>query len=277
MLKDLEEVFRASGIDYAAPGFYNSPSFLAVERDNPDFLRNYGFYVQHRIYGKEYLNSVRAVIPKIAKIFFDELSAIKLRHRRCIDISNTFVKVLELHGIWAFSVEGSLRVDYPPTSGLDRSYWWHFDDLPTLEQKRKMPGHVWVLCPPFQIIDLTLKYQEYKQGEEKYVPDFVLAEEVEYFSASLNDLCSPDYRAYLKSFNVTSKEFLNRTLFSHFSNNMRPATYRYEGAAISYIPFSFTGIEEATIDEIRNITFSGLSVRQLYTKKLLPIFASHAI
>lgn len=275
MLKELEKIFRTNGIDFAAPGFYNHPNFLAIEQNSPRFLDSYGLYVRHRMYCDEYLNSVRTIIPEIAKIFFDELSATELKQRRCVDISNAFVKILEMHEIWAFSAAGSLRVDYPPTSDLERAYWWHCDDLPTIEQTTNMPGHVWILCPPFQIIDLTLKYQGYKQGEEQYLPDFVLAEEVERFQASLEDICSPEYRAHMKVCGVTEQDFFEQTLFSHFSTNMYPASYMYEGTRISYIPFRFGGLTETTIDKIYNLTFSDLSVREVYDKKILKIFQKY--
>lgn len=68
-LDQLEAEFQRLGIDYREPGFYDTPAFLAVERMDPRFLSYYAEYVDRRTYTAEYMDRVRELVPRLARLF----------------------------------------------------------------------------------------------------------------------------------------------------------------------------------------------------------------
>src|SRR4051812_3576612 len=53
-----------------------------------------------------------------------------------------------------------------------------------------VPGHVWVVAPPFEIVDIALKTQPYDRGEAGFVPDLLCLENAKRITAGPEDYCS---------------------------------------------------------------------------------------
>lgn len=270
-IQDLRETFEEYGIDYSQPGFYNDPNFIAQEQANPEFLKLYGFFVQFRDYDREYLDFVRRTLPRVAEVLHDELKR-DGRLRACIDMSLGLTKVLERHSIWCAGVEGAFNADYPDSS-IEAKHLWHIDDEAPPQNGRKTPGHVWVLCPPFNIVDLTIKYQPYDEGQEAYLPDFILQEDTRPFTATLRDLCSPGVRNAIVQHGLTQDEYFERTPFAAFTRLMPPLHFKFSNTTLRYIPYSFTASDGQGIEGIHNLRFSGKSLLTVYEERIAPIFA----
>ena len=269
MLNSLVRKFEGLGIDYSYPGFYNEPNFMQEEARNPDFLRSYGFYVKFRNYDDDYLESVRQVVPSIAEELFLELRK-DGRQRACVDMSASITKILEQHHIWCVVIEGAFNVVYP-TQDIEHRYNWYFDDPQSL-QRRMDPGHVWVYCPPYEIIDLTIRQQGYTAGQEAYLPNYVLQEGGENFIATLEDLCSPEVRTILRQCKISQKHFFDMKSFNKITPHMRPFLVKHEETIIRYTPFTFSASDAQGIEGINNMTFSARSLWEVYNDKIVPIF-----
>ena len=83
----------------------------------------------------------------------------------------------------------------PRSSGVPTKHFWPIGCGPSI------PGaaaaHAWVRVPPFVVADLTLAMQEYSEGEERLLPDTVLAEDASPGAVALSDLLDPEARAEL--------------------------------------------------------------------------------
>ncbi len=91
--EELENMFRGLGIDFATPGFCDTPEFQAVERNNPAFLKSYADYVQKLELSAEYIDRARAVVRDTAQFLYNQLVA-DGRRGACVDISGVVLRFL---------------------------------------------------------------------------------------------------------------------------------------------------------------------------------------
>ena len=269
-LEHLEKTFSEHKININNPGFYNDPAFIAAEQADPRFLQNYGFYVLNRTYDDDYLLYVERILPQIAQILFSELK-VDGRLGACGDMSTCLMKILELHGIWSVVVTGAFNAVFPDPQITER-YFWHFDDPEDIFHQ--IPGHVWLHCPPYMVVDLTIKLQPYKQMQDKYLTDFVLQKDFNNLTAKFEDLCGPEVcKTVLKS-GLTEKKYLNLIRFSHFTQLVPSVTFSISDTVYNYIPFSFTVSDAANLCEMKNLTLSGKTIEDVYQNKIKTIFFS---
>lgn len=268
VLEHLQKIFSEHKININNPGFYNDPAFIAAEKADPKFLQNYGFYVLNKKYEDDYLLYVERVLPQIAQVLFTELKN-DGRDGACVDMSICLMKILELHGIWSVAVTGAFNAVFPDPQITARNFW-HLDD--PKNPCRQMPGHAWLHCPPYMIVDLTVKLQPYTQGQEKYLTDFVLQKDTNIFTAKLEDLCGPEVRDVLSSFEVAEKEFFDSLGFSNFTQLDSPSTFSISDTIYNYIPFSFTASDEVNLSKMKNLTLSGKTIDDVYQNKIKSLF-----
>ena len=85
----------------------------------------------------------------------------------CIDASMILSKMLEEEGVWCYAAKGALSVSAP---GLNNpTHFWMIDDEPAA-------GHVWVVAPQFEIVDVTLQGQLWQRGEAAMLPKTIVLE-----------------------------------------------------------------------------------------------------
>lgn len=161
--------------DSAFPGCYDEPEFLALEkRDSAAALEAYGRFVVERPVAVAEATRVRRVVGAFAQAVVAHASPDEIRGQ-CVNLSSALLKVLEAHGCWAFAMRGSVRIRFPRSSRLDTQYLRILDpaNVPGL-----IDGHAWVVCPPFEIIDLSLRVQRWRgaREQEQYVPAIIAAE-----------------------------------------------------------------------------------------------------
>lgn len=269
VLEGLQKIFREHKISIKNPGFYNDPAFIVAENADPKFLQTYGFYVLNKKYDDDYLLYVERVLPQIAQVLFTELKN-DGRSGACVDMSTCLMKILELHGIWSVAVTGAFNAVFPDPQITERNFW-HLDD--PQNPCRPMPGHAWLHCPPYMVVDLTIKLQPYTQGQEKYLTDFVLQKDYNTFSAKLEDLCGPEVCNVVSSLGFTEKKFFDSLGFSHFTQLIKPSTFTINDTIYNYIPFSFIASDPVSLSEMKNLTLSGKTIDDVYQNKIKSIFA----
>ena len=167
--KTLTRLFANRGIPTDAPAFYNHPAFLVAERADPAFLEVYGSWVRSRPRTQEYDAHVRRVVPVMADVVGREIAR-DGQLGVCVDASMMLTKMLEEEGVWCYGAKGALTILAPSLS--DPTHFWMFDEIP-------VAGHVWVVAPPFEIVDVTLKTQPYQRGEAVLLPPSVVTEHAE--------------------------------------------------------------------------------------------------
>lgn len=268
MLKKIQEIFTSKNINFSKPGFYNEPNFINEERKNSSFLQQYGLYIQYQQFDKKYLEHVEEVLPRVAQALVLELKE-DGRLGACVDMSTSLMKVLELHDIWSVLVVGAFNANYPDPQ-ITEKYFWHLDSRDT-PFNAIMPGHAWLYCPPFIVVDLSLQMQPYKQGQEKYIPDLVLQKEYKNFTATIEDLCGPEVRERLKSLKITEKEYFSRINFDKFTKITKPFEFTQGKMTFRYIPFAYSANEATSIRDFRAMTFSGKSLEEIYKTKIVSL------
>lgn len=162
----LERLFADLGVPTSDIAFYNHPNFMAAEAENPSVLELYAAYVRLRPRDAAYDKHVRQTVPVVSQTLAEEILS-DGQLGACVDASQMVNKILEELGIWSYSILGSLTIADPSLS--NPTHFWMFDEKP-------LAGHVWVVAPPFEIIDVTLKAQPYERGEADLMPDVLTIE-----------------------------------------------------------------------------------------------------
>lgn len=176
-LKTLARLFANRKIPTDAPAFYNDPAFLAAEQSDGAFLELYGAWVRARSRSADYEAHVRRVVPLIAEIVAAEIAR-DGQVGVCIDAAMMLTKMFEEEGIWCYGAKGALTIVNPALE--DPTHFWMLDTTP-------VAGHVWVVAPPFEIVDITLRTQPYQRGEGALVPQFVIVETAQRITPEANE------------------------------------------------------------------------------------------
>jgi hypothetical protein len=165
---ELEALFTAHGIDFRAPGFYDSPAFLAVEHSDNRFLDRYAEYVDRQQYTPEYLDRARLIVPRVASFVYRHLIE-DGRLGACVDVSKMASRMLDQQRIWSYAVGGGVSVTYPASSRLPSAHFGMFGGANPI-------GHMWIRVPPFAVLDITLPAQPRRPDSRPYYPSYVIEE-----------------------------------------------------------------------------------------------------
>lgn len=269
-IKKIERDFVARGIPVKEPGFCDHEAFLAVEKTNPEYLNNYAKFVLRREYDEDYLARARAEIPVIVQSLHQELLA-DGRKGACVDASGVLSRILDRVGYWNFVVKGSLTIDYPKTSAVDRHYFWSFDE------GNFEAGHAWVVAPPFSVIDFTIQQQEHTLAKEsELLPAIVVAEKVARCEASIEDLAAPFVRAYLASSGVSSKGYFSALdpKLPLFLRTFQACRIDSSGTDLKYSPVGI-GAPDCPLEELVGFSTHGKNGAALYAELVEPRLAAY--
>lgn len=184
-LDQIERFFRKRKISTDQIAFYNQPEFIAAERSDPSFLELYAAYVRLRNRDAAYDAHVRLIVPRAVSALAAEIKR-DGQKGVCIDASMMLMKMLELHGVWSYGSNGALTIHSPKLTSP--THFWPMD----VEQ---VAGHVWLVAPPFEIIDVSLTCQAYFRGEENFLPDYLVAETGRHITPEAIDYCSSEVLA----------------------------------------------------------------------------------
>ncbi|MCT7663540.1 hypothetical protein [Shinella kummerowiae] len=184
---ELRQIFDRLGVDCSRPGFYDDPRFLDEERRNPLFIETYAEWVLSRERTAEYDAMVRDVVPRLAAL----IEARVIRHNwngACIAISGIVTKTLDRLGIWNIPMAGSASIYVGDNSR-------HFTIVDDNEGVGFDTGHMWIIAPPYDVVDTTLHYQRW-QGDafQSLIPKVILADRTDIVKARVQDVVAPDIR-----------------------------------------------------------------------------------
>jgi len=173
------------------PGAYDLPSFMELEKVEPKVLDAYALHVLRRSRTQAEDERTRTVVSSVLDRF---VAAVKPGDisRRCHVATYALLRTLEAAGVWAFAVQGTIKVEFDPSLHLEPQYFWTHDapDMPGA-----VTGHYWLVAPPFQIIDVTARHQGWQSGEGQHVPAVLAIEGADVVRPSAEFHCAPEYRS----------------------------------------------------------------------------------
>lgn len=264
--KTLARLFANRDISTDVPAFYNHTAFVAAETKDPSFLELYAAWVRLRPRDAAYDEHVRRVVPRMAELIANEIAR-DGQLGVCIDASMMMTKMLEEEGVWCYAAKGALSIAAPSLG--EPTHFWTIDD-------EAVAGHVWVVAPPFEIIDVALQGQLYQRGEAALLPKTVVLEEAERITAEAHEYASVS---------VLEREFRRRGPLPtdiHFRLSpglARPASYfpswevRYGDTTLRYACGGVTVSDGPTLHAIRSRKWNGLLAGELYDQIIRPALA----
>ena len=262
--EELSSDLRSHGVSIDIPGFCDSDAFLRVEQSlHPEYLNNYAAFVSRQNYDADYLAHAATTIQTVASVLHAEL----VDHGRlgaCVDISGILGRMLEREGVWSCSIKGSLTITFPAASALETKYFWSID------KGEFSAAHAWVFAPPFTVIDITVKQQNFSSAEQHYLPETVFSRSTTPTDVEANDYISPIVRRAMSARGIPADHQLLHCL-PHFPDifNCFPAITQQgaKGSRLKYSP-SAVHAPDGTFEEMSNMTFNGLTPDELYIEKV---------
>ena len=252
--------WKRSGLPVDQPGFYDHPLFIRAEQAQPGYLNTYARYVRDRTYTEGYLARSEAIIQGAATLLSRELKA-DGRSNLCVTASKVLSKILEREKVWNYIVVGAFSVSIRIDGRWQTHSFYPFDVRPV------DAAHAWVVAPPFNIIDLTLRQQRYPGPAAAYLPDKLLTSYTFGADVASRDVCAPALLLGLRLKGFTDDEVLDRAFssFKHFSTIFPPEVMQTASATLKYVPTRIIA-PEGDLDQLRNLTINGASPEVLYQR-----------
>jgi hypothetical protein len=151
--EDVQGRLRELGIDTSRFGFYDSEPFLRVEKADPEVLEQYARWVMLRPRDPVYEAHARDIVPRLATLMAETLRSEGM-HGGCFAAAGMMSRMLDRLGVWSFGVHGCLTLEVK-----SRGWWLGFAKCDDVDFEDGMPGHSWVVAPPYSIVDASLMLQ----------------------------------------------------------------------------------------------------------------------
>jgi hypothetical protein len=270
-LDELSAFFDGLSVPTDKPGFYDHPKLKALEKTGVDVLEGYARFVSLRDYSKDYLDSMRPQITAGAKRL-NQLLLDDGRPGACIDCSMSLSRMFDEMGIWNYTVKGALTLRFPKKNAQEPFHFWPIDE--DVGSGREF-GHKWVVAPPFQIIDLTLKLQEYPRPIADLLPNYVMTENATCAEAHVTDILSPHACAYATDQGAAYNEayLLFNPNLEHTLKSFPAYSMTFNGVNMKYVPCAiFASIEP--LGDIRSLTLRGRTAPVLFEQEIRPAMES---
>ena len=255
---DLLEDFTNRSIPVDVPGFYDHPNFIQVEEKNASYLSNYAKFVDYRPREQTYDEYVKDVVPMIAKIFHK-----KIIEHGSLKVDTSLVglisKTLEKMNIWNYVVKGSMTLDFPVESQIDKRHFW------SLDHDGFKTAHVWLVVPPFYVVDVAFLLHPFSETELKYVAPFVCADANQIIKAEIEDVISEGYCSHLQKINVPRLDYFAviSPQTEKFINVFPARGVLSSTTKIKYIPVSVSA-PDVSFEQMTTIRFQGQTAFELY-------------
>lgn len=259
---DVDRRFSALKIDRTLPGFYDHPNFVKEEQKDQRFAEAYADWVLLRERDAAYESKVREVVPKLAEI----IEARIVRHNwqgACIAITAIVTRALDRLGIWNVPMKGS-------ASAYSGSSSRHFTIIDDNEGAGFETGHMWIIAPPYDVIDLTLHHQRWRgDAFQKQIPKKILGEGLASVKARVEDIVAPEVRA--RHSNIPD---LHNAMFPDQARVLRkfPAKAFVIGTTdIRYVPASVS-LPDVPLELVNAQARAGVPAIEIWREDIAPAF-----
>lgn len=259
---DLIEDFANRNIPIDTPGFYDHPNFMQVEEKNASYLSNYAKYVDYRPREQSYDDYVKYAVPLVAKIFHKKL----IEHgglKPDTSVVALISKTLEKMNIWNYIVKGSMTLNFPTESEIDTRYFW------SLDHDGFKTAHVWLVVPPFYVVDVALSLHSFSEAETNYLEPFVCAEANKVIEAEIEDVISEGYCSHMRNINVPRSDYFTAISpqTEKFMNVFPAREVHSENTKIKYIPVSVSA-PDVPFEQMTSIKFQGQTAFEIYENEI---------
>ncbi len=229
-MSDVQPEAENVGFRFDVPGCYRTPAFQKLLDRQPEVLWLYARHVEAQVHSVAYTRHVRQVIPRLTRWLQAELVA-DGRPGRCVQASTLLSRLLEELGIWSYIVTGGCVISFVPADVRPRIFYL-FDLKPV-----EVP-HAWVVAPPFDVIDLTLRQQRYAGSVRRRIPAMVLSCRAPRIAVDPEDVCTPALLQGLQLRGWARQELLRQAFpqFWHFLQQFPARCVAIPGVRIKYIP-----------------------------------------
>lgn len=263
-MTEIEQIYNDLNIDYSKIGFYDSPEFMAIEKSIPSFLESYAKFVLERNYSKEYIAKAQSEIPFITRILNEELKK-DGRLGACIDMSIALSRILEKEGYWNYITKGSLTINFAKKLGINPKYFWSIDfgDF--------QAGHSWIVAPPFSVVDSSLGQQPFKEGENKYLADFICSQSDRTESIKEIDVMSPDASRFLDINGIKENRLeACKPNMNSFLKIFKPIVHKEnEDFSLKYVTTAISAPDQP-LEKVGTLKLSGKLAVEIYNELIIP-------
>jgi hypothetical protein len=269
----LEKRLHEAGIPTDKAGFFDHPAFVVIEKRDSNFLDEYARFVHWRQF--DTANLLRA--EQIIKIVADELYqglVLEGRLGGCIDTSMTMGRILDLYGVWNCVVRGSLRITFPAGSGHAPFCFWPMDEN---DGSGREYGHKWLVAPPFSVIDVTLKLQDYERPFRDRLPEQVLAKDPPTTKGDAEDIFSP---SAIRSVGLQGlspaqalAQYVPKYVQSFAADFPAYLVQGPDGLQLKYVPVRIGG-SDSPLKRIRSFMVQGRTAYEFYEQEIKPKLAA---
>ena len=184
------------------------------------------------------------------------------RQGACIDITGILARILEKHGVWCVCIKGSCTIEFPASSNEEKTYFWSVD------QGEFAAAHSWLFAPPFNIVDITIREQDYSGKKKNYIPKIVLDKKGSNSKAEIEDIISPSIVTNLRMRGIPTEELLELSATQMIDVQQYFPVKIVDGISgtkLKYCPVAIHASEEP-LQGFKNMNFRGKTPYKLYTK-----------
>ncbi|EWY35811.1 hypothetical protein N825_34180 [Skermanella stibiiresistens SB22] len=271
LFTEIEGRVHHLGIGMPAPGFYDDSAFLHAGQADPKLIELYAQYVQHRPRTAEEDARTSAIVPRLTAIIARQVAVLE-RPGACVDGSLLLSRSLDRLGVWNYIAAGGFNAELTARRALGKRYLWVVDRL---DPGAGQLGHVWVVAPPFAVVDATIKSQGWDAPFAAAMPDWLAASDTQLAAMTVEDIIASEVReAY---FRKTGQ--LDSNLHRMLRPDLVAVSEKFPGRKLEigsvrlrYLP---TGIC-ASDDQLEGIgTLSGLDGARIWADYIVPAFATY--
>jgi hypothetical protein len=174
-------------------------------------------------------------------------------------------RLLEKEGVWNCGIKGSMAIRFARGTGHGRRLFHHCTD----PRKKQGVGHVWLVAPPFKIVDINLTREGCPEDETRLLPPIILAETIEKGDLDLTELAEDEWIAAVEQHlggRITPDNF-ERIPEIDCCVRWGVSEVPFANGRLVYIPASVTAPDKP-LEEMPNPTFSGRLPAQVYQEWL---------
>lgn len=256
--EDLVSDFDKRNIPHDTPGFYDHPNFMQVEEKNASYLSNYAKFVHDRPREQTYDDYVKKAVLLVANIYHEKF----MQHgglKPDTSITALISKALEKMNIWNYVLKGSMTINFPAESKIDTRHFW------SLDHNGFTTAHVWLVVPPFYVVDVTLPLHSFSESEASYITSPICAEANNIIKPEIEDVISEGYCSHLESINVSRSDYyaVISPQTEKFLSVFPSREVISDKLTIKYIPISVSA-PDVPFEQMTAITFDGQTAFDIY-------------
>lgn len=259
---ELKERFVSLGIDFGRPGFYDTPEFMAQEKADQRFLETYAEWVLLRPRSADEDLRIRDLMPRLANIVNERLR----RHNwigGCVAVTGMVSRMLDRMGIWNVTFKGSTTI-----TNVETAETRHFAIVDKSQGAGYEAGHMWLAVPPFDVVDVTLRFQHWGQDTfQDAIQPMLLAERTDVVQARPEDLVASEVRRY------RDPGFLNEALPDQrrFGRIFPARRFRAGDCEFRMIP-SGISMTDVPLEEVNIDGRQGVPAIEIWKEDVAPAF-----